>query len=346
MGTAGSDAERRFARDLKAQLESLGREAEIEPTRIRPAFALTHLIHALVAVVASVLAVYTPLLGLVVLAFVTASAFGELTAAFPAVRLLTGARASQNVVSDEDNGKPGLLVLVAHYDAPRGGLLLESSRLRRWPTALFWSLVVIALCAALRVFGLDGTFLTIVQFIPTVLLIGLSPLFADVMLSDGRPGDASEASTVLRLTETFGGRLEHFDVMAVFTGASAHFALGMRAWLRRHRKDLDAEATAVIVVDGVHGGTPHYAAKEGPVFATRLHPTLIDLCEDDAEPYTSRELSDAYVARAAGLPTIRIASRTTKGAEIDSGPDAPASVYDCVAALIKRIDAEIGPRLA
>jgi hypothetical protein len=328
-GIAGSDAERRAARALAERLRALGREVEIEPIRVRPSFGLTHLIHAVVGVIASVLAVYSPVAGLAILAVVTASTFGELTAASPMARLLTGSRASQNVVSDEDGGKPGLILLVAHYDAPRGGLLLERPRLRRWPAVLLWSLVVITVCAAARAIGIEATWLTVVQFVPTVALIGLCPLFADVVLSGPRPTDGGAVATVLRLTERFGGRLEHFDVMTVLTGASAHFALGMRGWLRAHRKDLDPEATAVILVADARGETPRYASKEGAVFATRLHPTLIDLCEEDAEPYVSREVSDAYVARAAGLPALRV-----------EGTD------DLLATLIRRIDEKIGPRIA
>jgi hypothetical protein len=348
---AGSEGERRSARHLQTRLEQLGRAAVIEPTRIRPAFWPAHLANAVAGIVGSVLSVYVPLAGLALVALAAVSAFGDLTGTFQLTRLLTGARASQNVVSDEDAGKPGLLVLVAHYDAPRGGMLLEP-RLRLWPVVFFWSLAVIAACALLRVFGLEPTWLTVIQFIPTVILIAACPLFVDVALSQAREGvndNASGVATVLRLAERYGGNLEHFDLMVVFTGASAHFALGMHSWLKRHRADLEPEATAVIAVDAVGAGTPHYATKEGPVVASRLHPTLVQLCADDeaGAPFASRELSDAYAARAAGLPAIRISSRGDKRAaaadQVDA--DALAQSYEYLSGLVQRIDAEIGPRL-
>src|SRR3954451_24257907 len=121
---AGSEPERRVARHLQKRLEEMGREVHVEPTRVRPGFALTHLIHAVAGVVASVVAVYQPGIGFILAALATASAFGDLTGAFHVVRTLTPARASQNVVSDEDNDKPGLVVLVAHYDNPRAGMLV------------------------------------------------------------------------------------------------------------------------------------------------------------------------------------------------------------------------------
>ena len=326
---AGSEAERRAAKEWATRLESMGRAVTIEPTRVAPAFATTHLIHAIAAVVGSVLAVYAPVVGLALLVAVTVSTFGELAGTFPFVRLLTSARASQNVVSaDGDTDKPGLLVVVANYDTPRAGMLLERSWLRRWPSLLFWSVVVVTICALARVLGFDATWLTIIQFIPTVALIALSPLFVDVALSGPRVGvDAGRtADAAVRLAERYGGRLEHFDLIVLLTGGSAHFALGMRAWLSRHRRELNPETTAVIVLED-DGDASRYAMKEGPVFATRLHPTLIDLVADDGTPVVSRDLSDAYAARAAGLPAIRVTSDLAPG-------------------LIERIDAEIGPELA
>lgn len=347
---AGSDAERRAARRLAARLEELGREAVVEPSRVRPAWPLTHLVHAIAGVVGSVVAVYAPGIGLALVALALVSTFGDLTGTFHLARLLTGARASQNVVSDEDTGKPGLLILVAHYDAPRQGALTES-RLRLWPVVFFWSLAVIAVCAVARLAGVDATWLTVVQFIPTVVLIASCPLLVDVALSTARGGandNASGVATVLHLAARYGGRLEHFDVMVLFTGASAHFALGMRNWLTRHRRQLEPAAIAVVSLDAVGAGTPCYAVKEGPVFAARLHPTLVELCAESgvATPYVSRELSDAYAARAAGLPSIRISSRTEDGdMPEDVDPDALARAYEFASDLLERIDAEIGPRL-
>jgi hypothetical protein len=97
---AGSEAERRAARALEKRLRELGRDVVLEPTRVRPSFGLTHLIHAVAGIVASVLSVYVPSAGLILAFLATASTFGDLTGSFHLVRALTPARASQNVVSD------------------------------------------------------------------------------------------------------------------------------------------------------------------------------------------------------------------------------------------------------
>jgi Iap family predicted aminopeptidase len=128
--------------------------------------------------------------------------------------------------------------------------------------------------------------------------------------------------------------------MLVFTGASAHFGLGMRDWLKRHRKQLDPEATAVISLDNIGGGEVAFSTKEGPIFASRMHPTLSELAgELGAERFESREVSDAYLARSAGLPALRIS--TTEPGTAD--PDGVARVCEFTGALLERIDGEIGP---
>src|SRR5258707_139103 len=92
---AGSDAEPRAGRRLAARLEELGREAVVEPIRVRPAWALTHLLHAIAAILGSVVAVYAPAVGLALVVVVLVSTFGDLTGTFDIARRLTGVRASQ-----------------------------------------------------------------------------------------------------------------------------------------------------------------------------------------------------------------------------------------------------------
>jgi low affinity Fe/Cu permease len=343
---AGSEGERRAARHLQQRLEARGREAELEPTRVRPNFGLAHALHAGTGVVASVLAVYVPALGLVLAAAVTISAFGDLTGSFQLLRMLTPVRASQNVISRDDSDKPGLILLVAHYDAPLTGMLLNR-RLRMWPRALLISLTVITVCAGGRLLGIEATWFTVIQFIPTVVLIVMTALCVDVAISETAKGTADNASgvaTALRLADSHANKLEHFNLVVVLTGASAHEGLGLRAWLRRHRKELDSEATAVISIDNVARGTAAYAVKEGPVITARMHPTLVELTPESGTSYTSTELSDAVLARAAGVPALRVSSTETGGDAVD--PETLARVHEFVAELIEQIDHEIGPELA
>jgi hypothetical protein len=375
----GTDAERRAARHLEQRLEALGREADVEPTSVFPNYAVTHAIHAFLGIVGSVVSVYVPVLGLAIVLFATLSAFGDLTGTVYLVRRLTGRRASQNVTSAEcDGDKPGIVILSAHYDAARTGLVFSrraverravlGKLLRRGVGAFepfFWSLLVILVCTILRLIGFEGTPFTVVQFIPTVVLIASIPLLIDIALSDIVPGandNASGVATVLRLAERYSGRLEHFDVWVVFPGAEEGLLLGMREWIRAHKRDLNRENTVFLNVDIAGNGTVRWITKEGLVAAMRYHPTLIQLCEEVCEEIESgrgmisRNATDALAARSAGFPAITITSRnsldyaphwhqpTDTPDRID--PEALDRTYDFCCALLERLDDSIGPELA
>lgn len=370
----GSDAERRAARHLERRLGELGREVELEPTHVFPNYPIAHALHALLAIVGSVLSVYVPVAGAALVLLAAVSAFGDLSASFLLVRRLTGRRASQNVSSPEDAGKPGVVVLTANYDAGRAGAIfgrraLERraalGRLLRRPIGpfepFFWALIAVLVCTTLRLVGLEGLGLTIAQFVPTVLLIATVPLLLDIALSPvvpGANGNASGVATVLRLAERFGGRLEHFDLWVVLPGAGEGLMLGMREWIRRHRRRLDPERTVFVDVDMTGHGTPRWIEKEGLVVALRYHPELIRLCEQvgDGRGMTSRNATSALAARAAGFPAIAIGARnaldyvpdwrqpTDTPERID--PQALERSYAFCCALLERLDAEVGPELA
>jgi hypothetical protein len=117
----------------------------------------------------------------------------------------------------------------------------------------------------------------------------------------------------------------------------------MREWLKRHRREFNPGATAVISLDNLAAGEAAYAVKEGAVFASRMHPTLVEIASEiGGTSYDSDEISDAYLARSAGLPTLRLSTT-----ESQPEPDADAFKRTCefAGALLDRIDAEIGPRL-
>jgi hypothetical protein len=374
---AGTDAERRAALHLRERLERLGRESRIEPTSVYPSYAAAHAIHALLAIVGSVLSVSAPIAGVALVLVAAISTFGDLTGSFLLVRRLTGRRASQNVVSQEDGERPGTLVLVAHYDAARTGLVFSPAAARRRAALgrlirrdigpfepFFWSIVAILACTGARLFDVESLALTIVQFVPTVLLIVSVPLLVDITLSGVVPGandNASGVATVLRLAETYGDDLDHFDLWVLFTGAEEGLLLGMREWLRAHRSELDPRATIFLNVDKVGTGTPRYARKEGFVVAAPFHPALLSLCDEVAEdhaarPFVSRAaVTDAHAARLRGYPALSVSCLDELGTtphyhqptdtpdRID--PEALELAYEFCADVIELIDERIGPGL-
>ena len=355
-GAAGSDAERRTAVHLRDRLAGLGRDAELQAIDVRPRFGLAHAVHLLLAIAGSVIAVENaPLGAALVLTGALATAL-DVSGRLQLVRRLTGRRASQNVHSPEHASKPGTLVLVAHCDVARAsGAWRLAQRILRDPwRALLIAMALLLACCAARALGAEGTALTAVQFVPTVLLILLVPALVDIELSPVGTGraDAAGAATVLRLAGELGGRLEHFDLWVVFTGARAPFALGMDAWLRRHRRQLDREATAILCVDAVGDGDVRFTRGEGPVATRATHRQLAGICAeiaaDDgpsgsyrARPVTGRERGDAAAALARRLPAITVGC---PGGQVS--PEGLERAYGFSRELIERLDTEVGPLLA
>jgi hypothetical protein len=369
---AGTDAERRAADHLTRRLrQELGRDARTEPTLTWPRWPLAQLILALLAIVGSAISVGNPTAGAILVGVATVGALGEIGGRLPLTRRLTGRRASQNVYSAEDGARAGTLILTAHYDVARGGAAFgpTATRLTRRTglSAPFAAALVVLLATTLaRVAGLDGPVVSAIQFVPTVLLIVSLPLLADILLSGPTAGandNASGVATVLRLAERYGGDLEHLDVHVLLTGAQEPGAQGMRAWLRRHRKELDAETTIVLNVDEVGQGDVRYAVREGPLLALRQHTQLRQLCEQIAEedagegrygaqPLSARRPSDGWAARTRGLPAITISCGpapdhhrpTDTPDRID--PRALDRAFGFCSELIELIDEDLGPDIA
>jgi peptidase M28-like protein len=371
----GSDAERRAAAYLKQRLEGLGRRVDVEPVDVWPAWPLAYAILAAAAVVGSVLSVSIPGLGAALALTAAVLTFLDAGVLLPTLRRLFGRRASQNVVSWGDRDKPGRLLLVAHYDAGRGGIAVgqkaESRRaafgsLVRRPIGplepLLWAEVAVLVCCVLRLATLSGFVLTVVQFIPTVLLIVAVALLLDIALAPTKAGEndnATGAALVLRLAERFGGgKLDHFDVHVLLTGGQKAIAAGSRSFVKRHKRDLGPERTVLLNLDAVGSGTVRYTSREGPFVAIKSHPQLVQLCqaiaEDDEEEnafgaraIVNRSPSDGYAVRSAGLAAITISCRGRLDyipARVDA--EAIERAEGFCAELIRRLDAEVGPDLA
>jgi hypothetical protein len=348
----GSDAERRTAVHLQQRLEALGRQADTESLAIYPAWPVGYALLAAAAVGASVLSFSVPVAGAALAAAALLLTFLDAGMLVPTVRRLLGRRASQNVVSWGPAGKPGAIVLVAHYDAGRSGLIRRP--LGGLRPLLSAELAVLA-CTLLRAAGVDGTALTAAQFVPTLALLAAVALLTDVALSGTLGGENDNASgvvTALRLADRFGAAdaLEHFDVHALFTGAQKAGCAGMRAFLERH--DLPHDRTIVLNVDQVGAGEVRYTRREGALLTLPSHPQLLAVCDqiaedgDDARAIVGRFASDASAAAAAGLPAITVSCGDRAdhaSGHVDERALERAEAF--CAELIERLDAEIGPSL-
>jgi hypothetical protein len=349
----GSDAERRTSLHLKQRLTDLGRNADIESFSIYPGWPLGYAILAAASVAASVLAIDAPPVGAALALAAAMLTFLDASLLLPTTRRLLGRRASQNVVSWGGSNGPGALVLVAHCDAPRGGI---AGRVR-FPVGgldlLFWAQLAVLTCCVLRAVGIEGTPLTVVQFIPTLGLIVAIALLADVALAGTRAGENDNASgdvLLLRLTERLGSRVEHFDVHVLFTGGREAGGAGLRDFVKRHRDRLPRDRTVFVNLDAVGAGDPRYTRREGALLRARSHAQLVGLAnqlvEDgfDAGAIAPRRASDGSAAAAAGFAAITITGSDHASGRVEERALDRAEAF--CAELVERLDAELGPALS
>jgi hypothetical protein len=378
----GTDAERRAAHHLRRRLEALDRDVAVETTWIRPSWALAYTAFALMGVTASIVSTASAAAGAIIAGLALGGAIADLGGRIHLARRLTGRRASQNVLSREDRGRRGTIVLVAHYDAARGGSAF--GRPAEWRAALghrtrraigpfeplVWSLGLVLLCAVFRTAGIHPLGLAIVQFAATLVLILAVPLLAGIALSEVVPGasdNASGVATVLRLAERYGEDLDHFDLWVLLTGGEEALGEGMREWMRAHRHELDPTATVFLNVDTVGSGTVRYSRREGPLLTARLHPQLTALCDqiaaEDADegrygarPIVIRSITDALPVRRARFPVVSISCRNAvdhpdnlhRQTDTPDRVDAAAleRAFAFCSELIELIDERIGPEVA
>jgi Peptidase family M28 len=378
----GMAGERRAAEHLASELERIGREVEVEPIRVRPAYHLTHALHAAIAVVGNVVSVYVPPLGVAILLLAATSMYGDLSTRFYLLRRLFPRRLSQNVTSPGSRpDAPARVVLTAHCDSARSGLIFN--RRRRPPPrpvralstlagpidVVFWTIAAALVLALVRLFaGYDAgeaTALTIAQFVDTVILMVAFALFVDVALSDPVPGasdNASGAAAVLEVARRLAlSPPANLDVWIVFTGAKEGLMLGMREWMRAHEEDIDPRRTFFVNVDNVGAGTVRPVSAEGFLIIYRHDQRLIELASEagttalERSPYLWRLGTDGTLPAMRGVPSITICATDRHGRipnfhrQSDTVDQIePASVeraIELAELLVRRIDDRLIPAL-
>lgn len=377
----GSEGEREGAEYVAAQVRQLGRKATLEPVSVRPSYALTYAIHAALAVVGSVVAVYTPPLGVVILLLVSLSMFGDLTARFHLLRRLMARRWSRNVTSPGTNpAASATVVLTAHHDSARSGIIFAHRR-RPLPVLhrlrnlagpidiVFWTMIAALAMAVVRMLaGFDAdeaTALTIAQFVATVVLMVAFTLFIDVALSEPVPGANDNASGVGAVLEV-GRRLDtdppaNLNVWLVFPGAKEGITLGMREWMRAHQDELDPRRTFFINVDNVGTGRPRVVGAEGYVIIYQHDARLIQLVasllpdDDDRTPLVWRLGTDGVIPAMRGYPSVTICCTDEYGRipnyhrqtdDVDRiEPEVVEDVADLTELLVRRIDSDLVPSM-
>lgn len=333
----GTDAERRAANRLAERVRAMGRKVTIEPSYVHPEYSLVIAAHVLLAIAGSLVALVAAPVGFGMVLIAAASLYLDQNTRLYLIRRLFFRRASQNVVSPGANpSAPARLILSAHYDAAKTGLIFgprstraakrlsETARLLLGPIRLiFWAgMVPLLAVTAARLGGVDAPWLAIAQLIPTALLLVSLALLIDIALSGVVPGaydNASGVAAVLSVVQQLDEEPpQNLDVWVVLPGAEECNCEGMARWVTAHRKELDAETTLFVNLDSVSYGDPHYLASEGAIVSYRLDRRLFELCEaiatadrEDGNRYRARPLripfhSDALAANTRGFRAISL----------------------------------------
>lgn len=336
---AGTDAERRAANRIAAELGAGGRRCEIEPTTVQPQWAVVHMLHCLIAAVASMIAGLQPAIAFALVLFAATSAYLDLSARHYLIRRLLFRRASQNVharaASGADADAPRV-ILCANVDSPRTGAAygpavtrLRNSAARRFPVVSsptrlwFWSIALLLPPIGARMAGIDADWLAVLQLPPTLILIVAAFLLGEIALSPASPGANANASGVAAAL-TAAHRLdadppESLAVDVVVLGGGETTMQGMRAFVRSHRKELERRSTWFLSLESVGHGDPRWLISQGLAISLPMDPGLrglaeaISLAADEdghaASPIRDGSISAGWVARAYGYRALAITSR-------------------------------------
>ena len=373
----GSEQDRRTAAMLAAELESMGCRPEVEEIRVRPAWHLTFALFAALAAGGTVLSTVSAPAGALLLLVTAAAMYGDLATGFHTLRLLTPPRRTANVSSAERLESPAArVILTAHHDAGRTGLLYARPRRRRPARRrrratltsplhfLFWS-VMVALVAAIARLAVENEALTAVQFVLAVVFLTYVVLLLDTAAAAPSPGAADNASGVAVVLEA-ARRLEAerpsiVETWVVLTGAGDSGALGMRAWLQEHGGALRGVPTYFVNVKGAGCGRLCHVVGEGYATLVRNDERLARIAaQAGSERHVWRIGTDASAAASHGFPSITIAALDDRGRieQSHKSSDTPENVEpgvlesatDALERLVRLIDdavaAERRPRTA
>lgn len=308
-----SDAERRAALALHDALRERGHEAWVETYWVRPQWAGSLLLHAVLGIAASLAATELPIPAAAVALVLAISYALEVAGRGGLLKLLFFRRATQVVVVEPADPERISLLVTARTDAPRGGLLF---RLRgRGPT--FWLLVVasligVALAAGARALGAEGPGVGGPQFVPTAFLLLAAAAALDAGLTTARRDAGQAAATAVALHDEIVRRApEHLSPGLLLAGAGHPSPLGLGRHLRRERP---RPQDTVLVEIAERGGATAWSARAGALYLGRLHHQIAAACDWtaaelpdlDARGETLRGPSATQLARTRGLPAVAV----------------------------------------
>ena len=320
----------------------MGRRAETEALDVWPRWPLAYALCAALSALGSVLSVSLPVPGAALalagaLLFIVDAGF-----LIPLARRPLGRRASQNVISWDTRDRPGrtcswpTTTLAAVASLSGAGCAGSSARSRS--SGRSWRC---SPAAPPRLAGSEGIALSVVQFVPTVVLIVAVALLLDIALSPTRAGENDNASGValaLRLAERFSTKGPSTS------GSTCSSAAPRRPWPRARADSSRATAATCTRTARCSSISTRSAWAPCATHARRARFSLgkrrLRLTElGDASSFINRSPSDGYAALLRGYPVVTLSGSETAGVDAEAMERAEAFC----AAVIERLDAELGP---
>jgi Zn-dependent M28 family amino/carboxypeptidase len=254
-------------------------------------------------------------------------------------RLVRRRRCTVNVeASVGDPAAPRTLVVIAHHDAPQTGVLFDQTLQRKLYERAPAIVERFKTSPPQWWFGLAGPLATLLSALThrttagrpargahMGLVLGLlgTALVADVWRSEtvtGANDNLSGVACLVALAELLRERpIANLRVLLVSCGAEETLQDGIRAFVARHRHELDPASTRFVNLDTV--GSPHLVMLEGegPVrMEDYAGPWLRDLAAESARAlhieltrgYRARASTDSVIPSRAGYPTATFVSMT------------------------------------
>jgi hypothetical protein len=316
---ATSAAEARAAAYVNSRLRQAGLEVDVQLFRTVPTESIPRGLIYLAMAAAPFVYLYSRPAALAV-AIAALVVFVAEQLAIPVLSSWLPGGKSQNVVGTRPAAQEGRqhLVVMAHIDSGRANLLYHpriAGSQRRLYTVLFIVMLMLPILIGLG-WATGEAWVWYAQLVPAgcLTLAFLLLLHQEIIMpwTPGANDNASGIAVLLRLAEELQG-LQHTTLWLVGTGSKEAGLHGARSFLQHY--PFPRENTYIVNVDTVGRGQLGTIVWEGPLFARRADPALVELAGQsesgditiDADPLVYHlTATDAQVALARGFRAMSI----------------------------------------
>ena len=340
---SASPGEETAAKWVASRFQEEGLNAEIETFRYNPDYWSVWGAHSLLSATAAWTALMSrrwALAAAATAALATASLFGEFTGNFHLLRRALPTRRSYNVLARLPNPSASRVLLVsAHHDAPRSGLmfhpiftssmarLLGPSRDQALPLGAIIASILAVSTGALGVSGGKDRLLAR-RLLRSGGIYGLAftALMWDVArrpLSPGANDDASGVAVMIALASKLRREpVPDAEVWFLSTGSEEGMLGGMRAFLASHRAEISKRETMMLNLEMLGSGRLAYLTGDGFLQHKEYLSPAVELARQasaDSPHLAVRELekapfyTDALAATQVGMPAVTLTSINENG---------------------------------